>query len=110
MRSLVLHSDHLGGDVDPGHPLDGVWQTAHDVQHLPSDSGKYFVRENGWNIFEGKIISAYMCWSGWTDQQKWVSFSFYHLESLTTRHSIIADHPCNSLSLVLAVKSQTKMK
>ena len=52
MRSLVLHSDHLGGDVDPGHPLDGVWQTAHDVQHLPSDSGKYFVTEDGWYVVD----------------------------------------------------------
>ena len=55
MRSLVLHSDHLGGDVDPSHPLDGVRQTAHDVQHLPSDSGKYFVTENGWNIVEAQM-------------------------------------------------------
>ena len=26
----------------------------HDVQYLPSDSGKYLVTENGWNIVEGK--------------------------------------------------------
>ena len=27
----------------------------HDVQYLPSDSGKYFVTENGWNIVEAQM-------------------------------------------------------
>ena len=35
------------------------------------------------------LISANMCWSGWTDQQKWVSFSFYHLESLSAGCKIL---------------------
>ena len=62
---LVLDGDHLGRDVHPGHPLDGVRQTAHDLQHLPGDpvgsDGPVTGGNHGDLISLGKRLS-YMFW------------------------------------------------